>query len=239
MIKIPATVEGLPAIRQCLGEGINVNVTLLFGLPRYLRMTEAYIAGLEQAMLAGRPLEHIASVSQFLRQPHRHDGGPHAGAGRHRHPGHGLAHELTGQVAVTSPRSRTKMWQEIFSSPKFHRVEANGARPQRLLSASTSAKNPAYRNVKYVEALIGPDTVDTVPLETLEAFADHGRTADTLRQNVQRATGLLARLSDIGLDLDDIARRLEEEGIEKFRQPYNSLLATLRRKGAQGLTAGK
>ena len=139
------------------------------------------------------------------------------------------------QIAVMEDVARAKLFGDYLLSRLRidNRVEANGARPQRLLWASTSAKNPAYRDVKYVEALIGPETVDTVPLETLEAFADHGRAADTLRQNVQRATDLLARLSDIGLDLDDIARRLEEEGIEKFRQPYDSLLETLRRKGAK------
>ena len=172
MIKIPGTKPGLAAIRQSIGKGININVTLLFGLPRYEEVTEAYISGLEDHLAAGHKIAHISSVASFflsridvLVDPMLDEKG---------------LGDLKGEVAIASAKKAYEIYKRVFSGPRWEKLAAEGAQPQRLLWASTSSKNPAFKDTKYVEALIGPDTVDTVPLETIEAFADHGVAADTL-----------------------------------------------------------
>jgi transaldolase len=240
LIKVPATREGLPAIRQLISEGINVNVTLLFGLPRYREVAEAYIAGLEARTAQGQPLKRVASVASFflsridvLLDPRLEKmaaaGGPQALT----------AKDLIGQVAIASAKEAYRIYQEIFGSTRFQKLSGSGARPQRLLWASTSTKNPAYPDVKYVEPLIGPDTVNTLPPETLEAYRDHGHPASRLAEEVNRAASYLQRLPELGIDLNQATQQLEDEGVEKFNQPFDSLMATLEAKRQEVLSGGK
>jgi len=216
MIKIPGTKPGLAAIRQSIAKGININVTLLFGLPRYEEVTEAYISGLEDHLAAGHHIGHISSVASFflsridvLVDPMLDDKG---------------LGDLKGEVAIASAKKAYEIYKRVFSGPRWEKLAAQGAKPQRLLWASTSSKNPAFKDTKYVEALIGPDTVDTVPLETIEAFRDHGIAANTLEDGLDKATETLERLKKGGIDIDKITQQLEDEGIDKFNKPFEKLL---------------
>ena len=239
LIKVPATKAGLPAIRQLISEGINVNVTLLFGLPRYREVAEAYIAGLEARAAQGQPLSRVASVASFflsridvLLDPQLEKLAAAGGPAQ-------TARDLIGQVAIASAKEAYRIYQEIFGSARFQKLAAPGARPQRLLWASTSTKNPAYPDLKYVEPLIGADTVNTLPPETLAAYRDHGDPAARLTEGVDRAAGNLARLAELGIDLDQATQQLEDEGVEKFNQPFDSLMATLEDKRREILAGGK
>jgi transaldolase len=216
MIKIPGTEEGLEAIRYCIEQGININVTLLFGLERYQAVTEAYISGLESRLNQGLPVDKIASVASFflsridvLVDPLLDEKG---------------LGELKGEVAIASAKTAYQLYKEIFSTERWNRLAAAGAKPQRLLWASTSSKNPAFKATKYVDALIGPDTVNTVPLETIEAFRTEGTPANTLENDLDKAADTLQRIKDAGIDIDEVTRQLEEEGIEKFITPYTKLI---------------
>ena len=219
MIKIPGTQPGLAAIRQSIAKGININVTLLFGLQRYEEVTEAYISGLEDHLAAGHHVGHISSVASFflsridvLVDPMLDEKG---------------LGDLKGEVAIASAKKAYEIYKRVFSGERWEKLEAAGAKPQRLLWASTSSKNPAFKDTKYVEALIGRDTVDTVPLETIEAFRDHGIAADTLDQDLDRATETLERLKNAGIDIDKITQQLEDEGIDKFNKPFEKLLKAI------------
>lgn len=219
MIKIPGTKPGLGAIRSSIAKGININVTLLFGLPRYEEVAEAYIAGLEDHLAAGHSIAHITSVASFflsridvLVDPMLDEKG---------------APELKAEVAIASAKKAYEIYKRIFSGPRWEKLAVQGAKPQRLLWASTSSKNPAFKDTKYVEALIGPDTVDTVPLETIEAFRDHGIAANTLEQGLDQATAVLAKLKAIGIDIDKITQQLEDEGVDKFNKPFDKLLQAI------------
>jgi transaldolase/transaldolase/glucose-6-phosphate isomerase len=219
MIKIPGTQPGLAAIRQSIGKGININVTLLFGLDRYRAVTDAYISGLEDHLAAGHKIGHISSVASFflsridvLVDPLLDEKG---------------LGDLKGEVAIASAKKAYEIYKEVFTSDRWKKLEAQGAKPQRLLWASTSSKNPAFKDTKYVEALIGKDTVDTVPLETIEAFADHGVAADTLEQGLDKATETLDRLKKAGIDIDKLTQQLEDEGIDKFNKPFEKLLQAI------------
>jgi len=236
LIKVPATKEGLAAIRQLISEGINVNVTLLFGLPRYKEVAEAYIAGLEALAAKGEPLRRVASVASFFLsridvlldpqlQKIAQEGGPNATG----------AEELTGQIAIASAKIAYTIYAEIFGSERFKKLANAGARVQRLLWASTSTKNPAYSDVKYVEPLIGPETVNTLPLETLEAYKDHGHPASRLTEDVNRYAFYLQRLPELGIDLNAATQQLEDEGVEKFNKPFDSLMETLKEKQQQAV----
>jgi transaldolase len=240
LIKVPATKEGLPAIRELIGEGINVNVTLLFGLPRYREVAAAYLGGLEALASHGRPLNRVASVASFflsridvLLDPGLEKLAAAGGAKAQ------AAKDLIGQVAIASAKVAYTIYQEIFGGEGFKGLAKQGARSQRLLWASTSTKNPAYPDVKYVEPLIGPDTVNTLPPETLEAYRDHGNPALRLTEAVDRAAAALARLPEMGIDLDQATQQLEDEGVEKFNQPFDSLLATLEGKRREVLGLGE
>ncbi|MGD8791101.1 MAG: bifunctional transaldolase/phosoglucose isomerase, partial [Anaerolineae bacterium] len=230
MIKVPATLEGLPAIEQLISEGINVNVTLLFGLPRYRKVAEAYIAGLEKRLDRGEPLEGIASVASFflsridvlvdpMLEKQMQGDGPQAE----------LAARLHGQVAIASAKVAYQIYNDIFGSERFRKLAGQGARTQRLLWASTSTKNPNYSDVKYVEALIGPQTVNTVPQETLNAYRDHGNPARRLEEGLDLAREVLDRLSDLDINIDQVTQQLEDEGVEKFIKPFDRLMDTLKR----------
>jgi len=219
MIKIPGTQPGLQAIRSSIAHGININVTLLFGLPRYEAVTEAYISGLEDHLAAGHSIGHISSVASFflsridvLVDPMLDEKG---------------LGDLKGEVAIASAKKAYEIYKRVFSGERWEKLAAQGAKPQRLLWASTSSKNPAFKDTKYVEALIGADTVDTVPLETIEAFRDHGIAANTLEEGLDKATETLDRLKAAGIDIDQITQQLEDEGIDKFNKPFEKLLKSI------------
>ena len=221
MIKVPATREGLPAIRQLLTEGVNVNVTLLFSVPRYREVAEAYLQALEARAKAGLPLD-VASVASFFVS--RID--TLMDALLDHHPC-AEARALKGKIAIASAKAAYAAYREIFGSERFATLAAQGARPQRLLWASTSTKNPAYSDVKYVDALIGPQTVTTIPLKTLEAYRDHGRPAERLTQGVAEAQAALAQLGELQIDLEAAMQQLEDEGVQKFVQAFEQLMTTL------------
>jgi transaldolase len=221
-IKVPATTEGLPAIQQLISEGINVNATLLFGLPRYRQVAAAYINGIEARLAQGKPVYHVASVASFFLSRidtwldplldkiimQKGDKGQ-------------LAIRVHGQVAIASAKIAYQIYKEIFGSDRFKKLTDQAAGVQRLLWASTGAKNPDYSDVKYVEALIGADTVDTVPVETLDAYRDHGEPKARLEQDVEEAAWVLQQLSVLGINID------EEEGVEKFNRPFDELMESL------------
>ncbi|MFA4903723.1 MAG: transaldolase [Desulfobaccales bacterium] len=236
LIKVPATKEGLPAIQELISEGINVNVTLLFGLPRYQEVAEAYISGMEARVAQGQPTNRLASVASFflsridvLLDPQLEK---IAAAGGAKATG---AKDLVGQIAIASAKIAYTLYQEIFGSERFKKLAAQGARPQRLLWASTSTKNPAYPDLKYVEPLIGEETVNTLPLETLEAYRDHGNPASRLTEEVPRSASFLQRLPELGLDLNQATQQLEDEGVDKFNKPFDSLMKTLEAKRQKAL----
>jgi transaldolase len=241
MIKVPGTIEGLPAIRQLIGEGINVNITLLFGLPRYRQVAEAYLAGLEILAAQGKPLKSVASVASFFlsRIDVQLDPALEKLIATDKSKAD-LAGQFHGQVAILSAKAAYEIYKDIFASERFRKLKAQGARTQRLLWASTSTKNPAYNDLKYVEALIGPETVDTVPLETLAAYRDHGEPAPRLANGIANVSRTLRRLSEVGIDLDVTTQQLEDEGVKKFTQAFDVLMQTLKEKQAQTLsTPGK
>lgn len=222
MIKIPGTKEGLPAIQTCIAEGLNINVTLLFGLERYEAVTEAYIAGLEERAAAGKAIEYVSSVASFFLSridvavdPLLKEKG---------------LDNLKGEVAIASAKKAYEIYKRVFNTERWKKLEEKGAKPQRLLWASTGSKDPAFSDVKYVEALIGKDTVDTVPMDTLVAFRDHGNAANTLEVDLDKATATLEQIKTAGIDLDAITQQLEDEGIEKFNQPYDKLLAAIEKQ---------
>jgi transaldolase len=235
-IKVPATADGLPAIRQLISEGINVNVTLLFGLPRYQQVAEAYIAGIEARAAQGKAVKHVASVASFfvsridtlvdpLLDKLIAQGGEQAE----------IAKKVHGQVAVASAKAAYQIYKEVFGSDRFKKLADRGARVQRLLWASTSTKNPDYSDVKYVESLIGPDTVDTAPIETLDAYRDHGDPKARLEQDVEEAGWVLERLPELGISIGKVTQQLEDEGVEKFDEPFDQLMETLAKTSSQHL----
>lgn len=224
-VKIPATVEGLPAIRTMIGEGRNINVTLIFSLERYAAVMEAYLSGLEDAVASGREdLSSISSVASFfisrvdteVDRRLLNDASPEARA-------------LVGTAAVAQAQIAYAMFREVFSGPRWEALAARGARVQRPLWASTSTKNPDYPDTLYVDSLIGPDSVNTLPDATLEAFEDHGtvaRTVDTDPDEARRRWHLLGEL----VDLDEVARVLEAEGVASFEKSFDELLGVLERR---------
>lgn len=219
MIKIPGTKQGLPAIRECLREGININVTLLFGLPRYREITEAFMGGLEDRLKEGHSIKNVASVASFflsridvMVDPMLKEKG---------------ADHLVGKIAIASAKKAYQIYLEMISSNRFKKLEAEGAQTQRVLWASTSAKDPSFSDVIYVEPLIGKDTINTLPMETIDAFRDHGEVADTITQDIDNANKALEELTNLGIDIDAITQKLENEGIEKFNQAYDKLLKSI------------
>jgi len=226
-IKVPATREGLPAIQQLIGEGINVNITLLFGLPRYREVAKAYLIGLETRTAHGQPLAQISSVASFflsridtLIDPLLEKSQPENWAGLH------------GQVAIASAKVAYQMYQEIFGGERFRKLAQMGARPQRLLWASTGTKNPAYSDVKYIETLIGRETINTMPPDTLNAYRDHGEPSSQLEKGIQEAHQVLDGLRQTGIDLDALTQQLEDEGVSKFSKAFEQLTAALQVKRA-------
>lgn len=233
-IKVPATSAGLPAIQQLIGEGINVNITLLFGLPRYREVMEAYLTGLEMLAARGKPLNRVASVASFflsridvlvdpILEKIKLGEGPAAE----------IVAGLHGQVAISSAKVAYQIYQEIFGSERFRSLAQKGARTQRLLWASTGTKNPDYSDVMYVETLIGQGTINTLPIETLNAYRDHGMPASRLEEGVQEAYRVLEGLRQAGIDLDALTQQLEDEGVLKFRKAFDQLTAALSQKSQE------
>ncbi len=234
MIKVPATRQGLPAIRTLIGEGININIPLLFGLPRYREVVEAYLGGLETLAAQGKPLEHSHSVASFflsridvLLDPTLEklmkEGTSHQKE---------LAQAAHGMTAIASAKVAYEMYHELFASERFRKLAARGARTQRLLWASTSTKNPAYPDVMYVEALIGPETINTIPVETLHEYRDHGKPALRLTSEVDQAHQVLNSLGELGIRLNEATQQLEDEGVAKFDKAFDQLLGALKEKRA-------
>ncbi len=226
MIKIPATLEGLPAIKEAIEAGINVNVTLIFARDRYAAVMEAYLSGLESRIAKGLPIDGIASVASFFvsRVDTKVDGHLNAmidrGGARAE-----KAAQLLGRAAIANARLAYHDFKIVFGSQRFAALQAKGARVQRPLWASTSTKNPAYRDVMYVEALIGRDTVNTVPPATLVAFLDHGVVrADSLEEDLPGAYRTLALLETLGISMPQVTAELEAEGVKSFASSWKALL---------------
>ncbi len=231
LIKVPATTEGLPAIRQLISEGINVNVTLLFGLSRYRAVAEAYVEGLEERLVQGKAIDNITSVASFflsridtlvdteLQKIIESDSKKKE-----------IAKIALGEVAISSAKAAYQIYKEVFGSARFKKLSEKGARVQRLLWASTSNKNPDYSDVKYIEALIGPNTVNTVPPKTLDAYRDHGKPKSRIELGLKKVKRLLKSLPELGIDMDKITQQLEDEGIRKFNEPFDKLMEALAKK---------
>ncbi len=231
MIKVPATEEGLPAITALLGEGVNVNVTLIFSPAQYAAVVEAYLAGLEALAASGGELHSVASVASFFVS--RIDT-----AVDRLLEAIGAA-ELQGRTALAVAKVAYRRFRELFRGERWARLAAQGARVQRLLWASTSTKNPAYADTLYVDNLIGPDTVNTLPPVTLEAFLDHGTVALTVGAGVDEAEAHLARLAELGIEMEAVYRRLLDEGVRKFSEAFDRLLASVARKRATVLAEAR
>ena len=235
MIKIPGTEPGLPAIKQLISDGININVTLLFGLDRYRAVAETYVDGLEERAAKGLPVDRIASVASFFLSRIDTAIDPlldKAATDDHRHAT--VAKQLKGKIAIASARDAYSIYKEVFGSERFKALAAKGAKPQRLLWASTGVKNKEYPDLMYMEALIGPDTVNTVPKDTLNAYRDHGDPASRLEDGLEEARYQLYQLDDVlGINLNDITKQLEEEGIQKFVKPFDSLMKVIGEKSQQ------
>jgi transaldolase len=222
-VKIPATVPGLPAIEDCIARGRSINITLIFSLERYRAVVEAYLRGLERLVAGGGDPAKVNSVASFFvsRVDTETDR-------RLEEVGKG---KLDGRLAIANAKLAYRHFEQAFSGPRWEFLAGKGARKQRPLWASTSTKNPAYRDVLYVEELIGPDTVNTMPQETVEAFADHGEVrGDTVRDGVDEAERLLEELGAAGIDYEDVVETLEEEGVRKFTQSFDELIDGIRAK---------
>lgn len=241
MIKVPATTEGLPAITALTALGISVNVTLIFSLARYREVMDAWLRGIEQRVAAGLPVDRVFSVASFFvsRVDAKVDAAIEkaiAAAGEGSAAGAELA-SFRGRAAIANARLAYAEFERTFASPRFTALRDRGAHPQRPLWASTSTKNPAYPDTLYVDQLIGPDTVNTMPPATLEAFNDHGRVAVTVRDDLDGARRVFERLPAIGVPVDDLIAALEPEGVAAFEQSFDALLATLEAKRS-ALAAG-
>lgn len=242
MIKIPGTAEGVPAIEELLYRGINVNVTLLFSIEAYQAVAEAWLKALERRHAAGQPVNRVASVASFfisridtlVDQLLAHRIRPDGSSVRSPHP-----NTLQGKVAVANGKLAYAAWRRMIRSERWKTLEAAGAKPQRLLWASTGTKNPAYSDVAYVEPLIGANTVNTMPAATAAAFADHGNPGKSLTRAVPAARKVLKDLKATGIDLKRVTWQLENEGIQKFIEPFQKLLGNIeaKRRALAGLPA--
>ena len=230
MIKVPGTAEGLPAIRQLIGDGININVTLLFAQEVYEKVAEAYIAGLEDLAKGGGHLKKMAGVASFFisridtlvdsmiedKLKTTKDAQTQT-----------LLKSLLGKVAIANGKLTYQRYQRIFSGPRWEALASKGAQTQRVLWASTSTKNPAYRDVMYVEELIGPDTVDTMPPATVDAFRDHGRLRNSLAEDVAGAQKVMDDLAKAGISIKEVTTRLTTDGVKLFADAFHQLLAAV------------
>jgi transaldolase len=220
-VKIPATMAGLPAIEDCIAHGTSINITLIFSLERYKAVVEAYLRGLERLVAGGGDPSSVASVASFFVS--RVD--TEADKRLEGHP------ELQGKLAIANAKLAYEHFLETFKGPRWDFLAGKGATTQRCLWASTSTKNPAYRDVLYVEELIGPDTVNTMPLETIEAFQDHGEVrGDTVLEGIDEARDLLQQLEEAGVSYDDVVETIEAEGVQKFADSFDQIVESIRAK---------
>ncbi len=236
-IKVPGTPEAVPVIRSLLTEGINVNVTLLFSRAAYARVAEAHEAALEDRASRGQDISRVASVASFFisRVDTMVDGELDRLAGASTSSGQkARAEALRGKVGIANAKLAYQDWKARTAEPRWARLAGKGAQPQRLLWASTSTKNPHYRDVMYVEELIGPETVDTMPPATFDAFRDHGRVRPTLEADVDGARRALADLADLGISLDGVTDRLLVDAIRLFEEPFAKLLAAIEARRGEG-----
>jgi transaldolase len=228
-VKIPATEPGLPAIEEMIARGRNINVTLIFSLERHKEVAESYIRGLERLVEAGGDPAKVGSVASYFVS--RVDTEADRRLDEVGHP------ELKGKLAVANAKLAYQNYQEIFSGERWEALAAKGATPQWCLWASTSTKNPEYRDVLYIEELIGPDTVNTMPRETIEAFQDHGVVEPTLEQGIDEAHRVFERIAEAGVDYDDVTDTLEREGVQKFIDSFTELLEGIESKRQQLVAA--
>jgi len=236
MIKVPGTAQGLPAIRQLIGEGININVTLLFAQEVYEKVAEAYIAGLEDLAARGGNLKKMASVASFfisridtlvdskIEEKLKATTDPKQQA---------LLKSLLGKVAIANGKLTYQRYQKIFSGPRWQALAAKGAQTQRVLWASTSTKNPNYRDVIYVEELIGPDTVNTMPPATIDAFRDHGKLRNSLTEDVPAAAKVMSDLSQVGISIKEVTDKLTQDGVKLFADAFDKLLEAVKKNTQQ------
>ena len=236
MIKVPATRAGIPAVRRLIGEGLNINVTLLFSKAVYETVAEAYIGGLEDRLAAGGAIGGTASVASFfisridtlvdalLAEREEQADDPEVRA---------MIRGLIGKTAIANGKTTYQLYKALYETPRWNALAEKGARPQRLLWASTSTKNPDYRDVLYVEELIGKDTINTLPDETLSAFRDHGRLSDTLEANIDESGSVLANVEKAGISMERVSDQLVEEGVMKFVDPFVKLMEAIEQKRLQ------
>jgi transaldolase len=227
-VKIPATAQGVPAIEAMIAEGRSINITLIFSLSRYAQVIEAYLAGLETFTGRGGDPSRVHSVASFFvsRVDTEIDN-------RLEAIGTGEALELRGKAAVAQAKLAYRLFRKQFSGERWERLARLGARPQRPLWASTSTKNPAYSDTLYVDELIGPDTINTMPEPTIAAFEDHGHLARTIDTGVDQAAQVMRRLAAAGIDMDDVALTLENNGVAGFHESFQHVLASLNTKAGQ------
>lgn len=229
MVKIPGTVEGTPAIEQCVSEGLNINVTLLFGQDAYVAVAEAYIRGLEKRLARGEDVSRSASVASFFVSridslvektisSREKTATPQQRA---------LFDEVAGKVAIANARQAYQKYKKLFSGPRWQKLADKGAKTQRVLWASTGTKNPKYSDVLYIEELIGPDTVNTIPPATLDAFRDHGKVRPTLEQGLDQADAVMRKLEQSGISMKSVTDQLVDEGVKSFDDSFSKLLAAV------------
>ncbi len=233
MIKIPGTPEGIPAIRQSLSEGININITLIFSIENYLQVADAYLSALEERNGEGKDISHIASVASFfvsrvdtLVDKLLEDQVKATSDSARQQ----KLKSLEGKAAIANARLVYQEFKRIFSTPRFESLKHARAHVQRPLWASTSTKNPAYRDVLYAEELIGPNTVDTMPLETIQNFRDHGRVRYSIEDNIPQARAELAALEEVGIHYDQVTQQLQDEGVQKFADSFHELFKGIEAK---------
>lgn len=229
MVKVPATEPGIAAIRQLISDGININVTLIFSLERYAAVKEAYLQGLEARVANGQPIDHIASVASFFVS--RVDSNVDAKLGKVSNHDGTDPKALMGKSALANAKLAYAQFEEKFSGKRWEQLQAKGAHLQRPLWASTSVKNPDYPDLLYVEPLMGPHTVNTMPTSTLDAFVDHGKIASRVRDDVAGAETVFTQLAALGISMDQVTDELEKEGVQKFADSYDDLLATIEKQG--------
>lgn len=228
MVKIPGTREGIPAIEECLAEGININITLLFSVQRYAEVLGAYMNALERRRSRSQPIDRLASVASFFVS--RVDTKVDKLLGKNP--------DLRGQTAIANAKLAYRHLLRTMDGKRWRALSSAGARTQRLLWASTSTKDPAYSDLHYVEALIGPDTVDTMPLETLRAFLDHGSAEPRLLRHLDPAKAHVANLAKLGIDFSKILRELEDEGVQAFAASWSAALSTIRDRRRESRLSG-
>jgi len=236
MIKIPGTQAGMPAIEQCIYEGININITLLFSLQAYERTMEAYIRGLERRADENKPITNISSVASFFVS--RIDTAVDKELERRIEQATDEAEKaklqsLLGRIAIANAKVAYQRYKKIFHGERFAALKQNGAQVQRPLWASTSTKNPVYPDVYYVEALMGPETVDTLPPATIVAFRDHGRPRVTIETNMDEERTVLTRLEEVGISLDQVTAHVLADGVRLFVEPFEKLLKTIESRAAE------